>query len=42
MNLVKRLRRIFRSAIDGRFVSKQYAKENPATTVEETVEGYRQ
>lgn len=35
--LRERVRRIWRSAITGRFVSKDYAKEHPETTVSEEV-----
>lgn len=36
MNIIRRLWRRFRSAVTGRFVSKEYADANPATTVAET------
>jgi hypothetical protein len=35
MNIIKRIWRRFRSAITGRFVSADYAKRNPGSTVEE-------
>lgn len=37
MKLPAIVRRIWRSAITGRFVSKKYAKEHPETTVQEVV-----
>lgn len=37
MKLFKWIKRIFyRSAVTGRFVSKEFAKENPDTTIRET------
>ena len=36
MGVLRTLRRIFRSAITGRFVSAAFAKLNPHTTVSET------
>lgn len=35
MNILRKIRRWWRSAITGRFVECDYAKANPATTVEE-------
>lgn len=36
--MLKHLRRIWRSAITGRFVSRLFAKEHPETTVSERVD----
>lgn len=38
---IKRIITIFRDAITGRFVSKDYAKENPSTTVKEKRKVYK-
>ena len=35
MKPVRAIRRWFRSAVSGRFVSRRYAEEHPAETVEE-------
>lgn len=35
MNFLKRIITRFRSAITGRYVSKQYAEEHPHTTIKE-------
>lgn len=35
MKIVRKLRKWWRSAISGRFVSRDYAKANPWSTVEE-------
>lgn len=36
MNIIRRLWRRFRSAVTGRYVSEDYAKANPDTTIKET------
>lgn len=41
MNIIRRIWRRWRSAISGRFVSKEFAEANPATTVAETKEKSR-
>jgi hypothetical protein len=35
--LLHHIRRLFRSAISGKFVSREYAAQHPETTVEERV-----
>lgn len=35
MSILRRIWRRFRSAVTGRYVTKDYAKANPDTTVEE-------
>ena len=37
MKLIRRIVRIFRSAITGKFVSREYAEAHPETTVSEKV-----
>lgn len=37
MGVIAKIRKVFRSAITGRFVTRLYAEANPDTTVAETV-----
>ena len=38
MNILRRIRRWWRSSITGRFVSRSFAEQNPSTTIEQKKE----